>query len=137
MTIPQRLTFVTLGARSVARLRAFYAAWGWTENDGSSDEYTSYLAGSVRLALYSLADLRDEAARDAELPAPGTWNGVTLAINLASRDEVDALVDAALRAGADLITNGVDRAWGGYSAYVADPEGNRWELAWAPDLDLT
>ena len=26
----------------------------------------------------------------------------------------------------------VDRDWGGRSAYIADPEGNRWEIAWAP-----
>ena len=26
----------------------------------------------------------------------------------------------------------VERSWGGYSGYFADPEGHRWELAWAP-----
>ncbi|WP_435108944.1 VOC family protein [Nocardiopsis synnemataformans] len=25
----------------------------------------------------------------------------------------------------------VERPWGGRSTYVADPEGNRWEIAWA------
>jgi uncharacterized protein len=28
-----------------------------------------------------------------------------------------------------------EREWGGYSAYVADPE-IRWEIAWAPGLKL-
>jgi uncharacterized protein len=135
--LPQRLDFITLGARSVSRLRSFYSAWGWTENEGSSDEYASYTAGSVRLALYPLARLREEAAPGATLPDVNTWNGVTLAINFPSRDAVDEAVEDALQAGAALVAGGVDREWGGYSAYVADPEANRWELARAPGFDPT
>ena len=36
MGIPQRLTFVTLGAWSVTTLSRFYREIGWTENDGAS-----------------------------------------------------------------------------------------------------
>jgi len=35
-------------------------------------------------------------------------------------------------AGARVVGAPVDREWGGYSGYVADPEGNRWEIAWLP-----
>ncbi len=34
-------------------------------------------------------------------------------------------------AGAASIDEPVTREWGGRSAYVADPERNRWEIAWA------
>jgi hypothetical protein len=37
MGLPQRLTFVTLGSYSVARLREFYRSWGWAEDDGETD----------------------------------------------------------------------------------------------------
>ena len=34
-------------------------------------------------------------------------------------------------AGAVSVAEPADREWGGRSGYVADPEGNRWEIAWA------
>ena len=62
MAVPQRMTTVTLGARSVPALRAFYQAIGWRENDGSDDTFASFTLGGVRLALYPIEQLRDEAA---------------------------------------------------------------------------
>ena len=53
-------------------------------------------------------------------------------MNVATPDAVDDLLAEALAAGAVLVAPPTDREWGGRSAYVADPEGHRWELAWAP-----
>ena len=61
---------------------------------------------------------------------PG-WNGVTLGINVENADAVDEAFTVAQAAGAHSIASPVRREWGGYSAYVVDPEGNRWEIAWA------
>ncbi len=135
MALPQRLTFVTLGARDLPNLRSFYRGIGWVENDEGSDTYSSFDCGSVKLALYPVDLLQDEAAPDCEPPGPGNWNGVTLAINFASADEVDIAYEAAISTGASPVGRPSKREWGGYSAYFADPEGNRWELAWAPGFD--
>jgi uncharacterized glyoxalase superfamily protein PhnB len=77
----------------------------------------------------------EEAAPGAPLPDPVAWNGVTLAVNVADRAEVDAAFAHAVACGATVVAGPTERDWGGYSAYVADPEGNRWELAWDPDSD--
>ena len=132
MPVPQRITVITLGARSVPSLRAFYGALGWEENDGSDETYTSFTMRGLRLALYPLDLLAQEAAPRDVVVSPGAWNGVTLGINVARRDEVDDAFAAAVAAGAQPIESPVERSWGGYSAYFADPEGHRWELAWAP-----
>lgn len=134
MPLPQRLNFVTLGAHSVPRLRAFYRSWGWVENEGGSDDFASFTAGSVRIALYPIDRLRDEAAPGSAVPPTDAWNGVTLAMNFSTQSEAASAVDDAVEAGAVLVDPPVDREWGGYSGYVADPEGHRWELAWAPDF---
>ncbi|WP_368854345.1 hypothetical protein [Gulbenkiania mobilis] len=42
------------------------------------------------------------------------------------------MLATARAAGADPVTAAADRAWGGYSGYFADPDGFRWEVAWAP-----
>jgi uncharacterized protein len=135
MGVPQRLTFVTLGARDLPGLCRFYRDLGWREEDGGTDTYASFDCGSVRLALYPLDLLCDEAAPDARPPQPGSWNGITLAVNVADRGQVDRAYADALDAGATAIAPPTDRVWGGYSGYIADPEDNRWELAWAPGFD--
>ncbi len=93
---------------------------------------SSYDARGARLALYPIEPLSEEAAPGEALPAAG-WNGITLAMNLDDRPAVDAELDRAVAAGAKEIARPVEREWGGYSGYVADPEGHRWEIAWAPD----
>jgi predicted lactoylglutathione lyase len=119
----------------VPSLRAFYRSWGWIEDDGGSEDFVCFTTGSVAVALYPVERLRDEAAPGSAVPTSGVWNGVTLSMNFLTRAEVDTAVATALEAGADLVHPPVDRAWGGYSGYVSDPEGNRWELAWAPNFD--
>jgi catechol 2,3-dioxygenase-like lactoylglutathione lyase family enzyme len=127
--LPSRLTVVTLGARDLPTLRRFYSGLGWQVVPGSGDGWVGFLLGGVLLALFPLDGLAAEAAPD--LPAPAGFSGVTLACNVDSPEQVDSAFAAALAAGATPIAEPVTRDWGGRSAYFADPEGNRWEIAWA------
>lgn len=47
-------------------------------------------------------------------------------------DMTDAAIEAAREAGGRVPAEPVARGWGGRSGYFADPEGNAWEVAWAP-----
>ncbi len=132
VTVPQSLSYVTLGALDMRTLRAFYGSLGWTERPGSDDAFTTFDAGGVLLALYPIEHLAAEAAPNESLPQTG-WNGTTLGINVESIAAVDDAFAAAQAAGGQPVTSPVRREWGGYSAYFADPEGNRWELTWAPE----
>ncbi|MEU4337107.1 VOC family protein [Micromonospora lupini] len=128
--IPARLSVVTLGARDMGLLRSFYRSLGWPELPTSDDGWSAFLLGGVLLALFPLPELAAEAAPDVPEPAGG-WSGVTLACNVDSRAEVDTAFAAAVAAGATVVAEPTDRPWGGRSGYLADPEGNRWEIAWA------
>lgn len=125
-----RLSVVTVGARDLPLLRRFYRGLGWAEVPGSGDEWAGFLLGGVLLALYPLTELAAEAA-PGEVEVRG-WGGITLASNVDSAEQVDAGFAGALAAGATAIAAPQDRPWGGRSAYFADPEGHRWEIAWAP-----
>ncbi|MFB2597496.1 VOC family protein [Herbiconiux sp. P17] len=129
MSMPPRLSVVTVGARDLPRLRRFYAGLGWQEVSGSDDDWAAYLLGGVLFALYPVEALAREAAAGA---TSAGWSGVTLACNVDSAADVDAAFEAAIRAGATTIAEPATREWGGRSGYIADPEGNRWEIAWAP-----
>ncbi|MCX5064521.1 VOC family protein [Micromonospora lupini] len=128
--IPSRLSVVTLGVRDVGLLRSFYRTLGWPELPTSDDEWSAFLLGGVLLALFPLPELAAEAAPGVPEPTGG-WSGVTLACNVDSRAEVDTAFAAAVAAGATVVAEPTDRPWGGRSGYIADPEGNRWEIAWA------
>jgi uncharacterized protein len=128
--IPARLSIVTLGVRDMDVLRSFYRTLGWSELPNGDNSWTGFLLGGVLLALFPLSDLTAEAAPDAA--APTGWSGVTLACTVATRDEVDSAFDAAVTAGATPVAAATDRSWGGRSAFIADPEGNRWEITWSP-----
>ena len=54
----------------------------------------------------------------------------------AHSEEVDALLEVAVAAGATLIKPARDTFWGGYSGYFADPEGHLWEIAWNPHFGI-
>lgn len=132
--IPARLSLVTLGVLDLPHLRSFYEAIGWTPRPGSSDEFASFLLGGVLLALYPRHLLQAEAAADFAAPARGAWSGVTLALNVEEREQVDRAFFDAVEAGARVVAEPTDREWGGRSGYIADPEDNRWEIAWARGL---
>ena len=42
------------------------------------------------------------------------------------------MLATARAAGADPVQPAVEREWGGYTGYFGDPDGYRWEIAYAP-----
>jgi uncharacterized protein len=131
MTVPARLSVVTVGARDVAAQRAFYERLGWTTDSPEGGDFAAFPLGGAVFSLFDLTSLAREAG-DAPVPDPAPFRGFTLAINVEERDQVAEALAAARAAGATLLAEPVDRDWGGRSAYFADPEGNAWEIAWLP-----
>lgn len=126
--VPARMSVVTLGARDVGTLAAFYVALDWPSR--SIGDLVSFDLGGGYLNLYPLELLAAEANLP---PTPGDgFRGVTLAVVVERRELVDPAMDAVVRAGGRVLAAPVDREWGGYSGYFADPEGNAWEIAWMP-----
>jgi catechol 2,3-dioxygenase-like lactoylglutathione lyase family enzyme len=123
-----------LGCRDVAEQRRFYAALGFPEGTASTDQWAVFDLPGVYLCLWGRDELGAEAAPGD--PGPSGWNGITLAINVAERDEVDQVYAAAVDAGATPVDPPRDRPYGPRASYVADPEGNRWEIVWAPGTTI-
>jgi uncharacterized protein len=130
VTVPARLSIVTIGAHDLELLRAFYRGLGWEEAI-SADDFSAFATGGAVLTLYPIGSLLSDARLDSE-PSPSAFRGVTLAINVESVEAVDAAFDAATAAGATVLKEPETAEWGGRSGYFADPEGNVWEVAWMP-----
>ncbi len=129
MGVPAHLSLVTLGVADVARSTAFYEALGWQRSSASQDEITFISLSGVMLGLYGSQALADDALQP---PPPGGFRGVTLALNQSTPAGVDRVVAEFVAAGAALVKPPVRAEWGGYSGYVADPDGHLWEIAHNP-----
>jgi len=130
----QRMTILTLGVSDVKLLTEFYEEkFGWEKTESSNENITFFNLNSVYLALYD----RDELAKDAGVDNDGNgFKGFTIAYNTRSEKEVDDLIESLRDKGVAIIKEPQKVFWGGYSSYVADPDGNLWEIAYNPYMSV-
>lgn len=124
----QRVSVITLGVSDLARARAFYAALGWATGAAPDDDVAFFQAGGLVVALWG----REQLAEDSTVSDTGGWGGITLAHNVRSPQEVDAVIAEAEGAGATIGRRGAETFWGGYSGVFIDPDGHPWEVAHNP-----
>jgi uncharacterized protein len=131
----QRLSLITLGVRDLARARAFYEALGWRAGAAPADDVVFFQLSGMIVALWS----RDSLAEDSGVEDAGGWGGVTLAYNVRTPAEADAVIEEARRAGGRIAREPGTTFWGGYSGVFVDPDGHPWEVAhnphWTVDAD--
>jgi catechol 2,3-dioxygenase-like lactoylglutathione lyase family enzyme len=126
-----RVSFVTLAVPDLEAAHAFYVdGLGWEpELHVPGDVLMIRVGDKIVLSLWVEPAFEDEVGtiRRGDGHAP-----MTLAHNVATRDEVDAVLAEARAAGAPYVGEPVEREWGGYTGYFADPAGFRWEVAYNP-----
>ena len=127
----QRVSLVTLGVADVDRARVFYEALGWQTRAEPGDDVVFFQAGAMIVALWGRAELAADSG-----VGDGGWGGITLAHNVRSPAEVDAVLAEADDAGATIARPGGETFWGGYSGVFLDPDGHPWEVAHNPHWTL-
>jgi uncharacterized glyoxalase superfamily protein PhnB len=133
-----RISLITLGVDDLERALVFYrdglglATKGiiGTEFEHGGVAFFELQPGLI-LALWPRKDL----AWEAELPVtPPSSTEFSIGHNVNSRDEVDAVMGEAARAGAEIVKPAQETFWGGYAGYFKDPDGHLWEIAWNPQI---
>ncbi len=129
-----KISLITLGVEHLARAKEFYVKLGFPLEEHSNDSVAFFNLEGTWLGLFP----KDELAKDAGIAAEGDgFRRISLAHNVGSPEEVDALLAHAVSCGATLVKKGQKVFWGGYSGYFADPDGFLWEVAHNPFMDLT
>ena len=133
MAVPARLTLVTIGVADVARSTSFYEALGWRRSSASTDDVSFFQLGGLALSVFG----RQAMADDAGVSSVGSgFAAIALAINLESEAEVDRVTAEWVASGGSVVKQPERVFWGGYSGYLADPDGHLWEVAYNPDFAL-
>ncbi len=133
MTVPARISIVTLGVTDLARATAFYRALGWPPTAYSTDQITFIQTSGALLALFPTDALAADAGLDP--PTSAGFRGVTMAINLDSDDEVRRVLAEAEGAGAKIAKAAAPSPFfQGLDGYFTDPDGHAWEVAHNRDL---
>src|SRR5689334_3558732 len=129
-----RVTILTLGVTDLEKSLAFYRDGLGLATEGIVGQEFEYgavafftLQSGLMLALWPRASI----ARDTGLPAqPPSATEFTIGHNVNSKDEVDAVLEQARRAGATIVKEAGDTFYGGYAGYFQDPDGHLWDVVW-------
>lgn len=133
-----RISVFTLGVADLERALVFYRDGLGLPTEGIVGREFAHgavaffdLSGGVKLALWAQADI----AHDTGLPVrPASPTAFTIGHNVMRRGEVDEIMAAAARAGANVVKSAQDTFYGGYAGYFRDPDGHLWEIVWNPRM---
>lgn len=131
-----RITVITIGVEDLERSLRFYRDGLGLATDGivgAEFEYGAVvfidLQSGLRLALWPRKSITHDTGPALDAKSSTEF---TLGHNLASKAEVDEVMNQAKVAGAVIVKPAHDTFWGGYSGYFQDPDGHLWEIAWNP-----
>jgi len=135
-----RIHVITLAVSDLDRALAFYrdglelptkGIVGTEFEDGAVVFFN--LNDDLILALYPRTALAKDAKVAVTPPSP---TDLSIGHIVRSKQEVDALMKQAEKAGAKITDPARDRFWGGYSGYFQDLDGHLWEIAWNPQWEV-
>jgi catechol 2,3-dioxygenase-like lactoylglutathione lyase family enzyme len=133
-----RITFITLGVDDLERALRFYRDGLGLATEGVVGQEFEHgsvaffdLQPGLKLALWPRKSIAHDSGVALGSPSPTEF---TLAHNVSSRPEVDAVMEQAKNAGALIVKPAQETFWGGYAGYFQDPDGHLWEVAWNPEM---
>ncbi len=133
-----RISVLTLGVADLERSLSFYRDGLGLPTEGIIGREFEHgavaffdLSDGLKLGLWSQADI----AHDTGLPQqPVSSTSFTIGHNVLRKEDVDTVMDAAERAGAEIVKSSHDTFYGGYAGYFRDPDGHLWDVVWNPQL---
>lgn len=136
-----RITLVTLGVDDLERSLRFYRDGLGLQTEGIVGKQFEHgavaffdLQAGLKLAIWPRKSISHDSGLPVGRPVATEF---TIGHNVASKAEVDTVMEQAKRAGAVIVKPAHDTLWGGYAGYFQDPDQHLWEVAWNPQWTLT
>jgi hypothetical protein len=136
--VKPRITVITITVDDLERSLRFYHDGLGLATEGIIGQEFEHgavaffaLQAGVKLAIWPRRSLAHDTGIPLSSPCPTEF---TLGHNVASRAEVDAVMEQARKAGAVMVKPAQETFWGGYSGYFQDPDAHLWEIVWNPQM---
>jgi catechol 2,3-dioxygenase-like lactoylglutathione lyase family enzyme len=124
----QQISVITIGIADLARSKRFYAeGFGW-KPVFENPEIVFYQMNGLMLGTWLTSALQADQQRELATGA----GRFSLAHNVATRDDVQPVLDRLAQFGGKILRMADAPPHGGFRGYVADPDGHAWEIAWNP-----
>lgn len=135
-----RITVITLGVDDLERSLVFYRDGLGLPTQGIFGKEFEYgavaffdLHAGLKLAIWPRKSIAHDTGIALGQPSATEF---TIGHNVASKDEVDAVMEQARQAGALIVKPAQPAFWGGYAGYFQDPDRHLWEVVWNPQFDI-
>lgn len=135
-----RITVITIGVDDLQRSLEFYRdGLGLTTQGifGTEFEYGAVaffnLDAGLKLAIWPRTSIAEDTGISLGVASA---TEMTIGHNVSTREEVDAVMEQAKKAGAVIVKLAQTTFWGGYGGYFQDPDGHLWEVVWNPQFEI-
>lgn len=135
-----RITVLTLGVDDLQRSLVFYRDGLGLPTQGifgTEFEYGAVaffdLNAGIKLAIWPRTSIAHDSGLPLEKPSA---TECTIGHNVASKEEVDTVMEQARQAGAVIVKPAQPTFWGGYAGYFQDPDRHLWEIVCNPQFDI-
>ena len=125
-----RMMFVNLPVADLDRAMAFYAAIGATNEPKFTDSTAACMVFSETIYVMLLTHDKFRQFTPKAIADSRATSEVLLCLSAESRAEVDALADAAAKAGGRSDAAPAQDYGFMYSRSIEDPDGHIWEMMW-------
>jgi predicted lactoylglutathione lyase len=123
------MIFVNIPVRDLAASMAYYKALGFEHNPEFTDETAACIVISDTIFVMVLTHAKFKEFSPLPIPDPKAETQALYALSRDSRDAVDAIAEAGLKAGGREVRDRQDMGFM-YSRAVADVDGHVWEYVW-------
>jgi catechol 2,3-dioxygenase-like lactoylglutathione lyase family enzyme len=129
-----RISVITLGVADLPRSFLFYKeGLGFPTKMTPDGGIVLFATSGTRLFLYPYEKLAEDAGLKVSQNEnkKEKFHGFTFGHCVRKKEDVDAILSQAEKAGGRIVKVAKDTSWGGYSGYFADPDGYLWEVAYS------
>lgn len=124
-----RMIFINMPVRDLAKSMAFYERLGFKNEPRFTDETAAAMQWSDTIVVMILTHEKWQFFTKRPIPDAGS-SEMMLCLNFASRDDVNAIADAAGGNGGTTDINPAQDHGFMFSRSFADPDGHVWEAMW-------
>jgi predicted lactoylglutathione lyase len=124
-----RMIFINMPVSDLAKSKAFYEALGFDNEPRFTDDTAAAMRWSDTIMIMILTHEKWKSFTDRPIPDTGS-SEVALCVSMDSRDEVDAITEAAGKNGGAIDINPPQEHGFMYGRSFTDPDGHVWEPMW-------